>query len=260
MASACHYGSGDLASGCVRHAAAQLWNRLSVTPAMSGPDETLTIEEEEDLQRESGSIGSAEERQSQLRDMLAAANDRIGDVVSPSLPPMIEPSQSIMAATAVAMLLDRNRATFASIGDSRIYLIRGAHIAQLTLDHNLKTQLMRNGHSPLAAHRAQGAPALVRCVGEFSHVNGELISAPLQPEFVDITLMPGDKIVLCSDGIIDYIDFVEEGTEARIHELVSSAANARWAAFELMVAANRGGGGDNISCIVINFEELTGPV
>jgi len=258
--SICHYGSGDLASGCVRHAAAQLWNRLSVTPALSGPDETLTIEEEQDLQREVSTIGTAEERQAQLRDMLAAANDRIGDTVSPSLPASIEPTQSIMAATAVAMLLDRNRATIASIGDSRVYLLRGEHIAQLTLDHNLKTQLIRNGHSPLTAHRAQGAAALVRCVGEFTQVHGELISSPLQPEFVDLTLMPGDRIVLCSDGVIDYIDFDEEGTEERIHRLVSQAANAKWGAFELMVAANRGGGGDNISCIVIHFEELTGPI
>ena len=62
--------------------------------------------------------------------------------------------------------------------------------------------------------------------------------------------------MLCSDGIVDYADFDEEGAEQQILEIVEGAVGARWAAFDLMVAANRGGGGDNISCIVLAFDEL----
>ena len=163
-----------------------------------------------------------------------------------------------MAATAVVLLLDRNQATFGYIGDSRVYLVREGHIAQLSVDHNLKTQLIRNGRPPVMANQVQGANALVRCVGDFDRgPDGSLAAVPLQPEFVDLTVLPGDRIVLCSDGVVDYMDFDEEGAEAKICALVEEAPSAAWAAFELMVAANRGGGGDNISCIVLNFDQLS---
>ncbi|MGK0359598.1 MAG: serine/threonine protein phosphatase PrpC, partial [Bradymonadia bacterium] len=47
----------------------------------------------------------------------------------------------------------------------------------------------------------------------------------------------------------------EEHAEARMCQMVEQAPGAQWAAFELMVLANRGGGGDNISCIVLRFDE-----
>ena len=161
-----------------------------------------------------------------------------------------------MAATAVGLLLEHNRAILTYIGDSRIYLVRNGHIVAVTVDHNLSTQLIRMGRPPVFARNVPRAKALVRCVGDFDwSESGELIPMPLACEFFELTLLPGDKLVLCSDGIVDYAATDEEGAELLIREIVEQASGSRWAAFDLMVAANRGGGGDNIACIVLGFEE-----
>ena len=64
-------------------------------------------------------------------------------------------------------------------------------------------------------------------------------------------LLPGDQIVLCSDGVPDYAGFDEEDAEIRLLEAVQKSVTATRAAFELVSLANRGGGGDNISCVVL---------
>ena len=157
-----------------------------------------------------------------------------------------------MAATAVAVMVEDNHATLMSIGDSRIYLVRDGHIASLMVDHDLGTQLIRLGRSPSVARATPSAAALIRCVGEFEvATDGTLRPVPLQPDFRELRLMPGDALVRCSDGLPDYGGSDLEHAEDRIREVVESAPGARWAAFELMVLANRGGGGDNISCIVL---------
>jgi serine/threonine protein phosphatase PrpC len=86
-------------------------------------------------------------------------------------------------------------------------------------------------------------------------MDGRLIPQPLQPEFGHLKLLAGDSIVMCSDGVVDYAGVDEESAEEAILNAVQSAPDAHWAAFELMTLANRGGGGDNISCIVLNFSE-----
>ncbi|MEE2757808.1 MAG: hypothetical protein VYA30_14220 [Myxococcota bacterium] len=253
------YGSGDLASHCVKEAATQLWNRILGPGPQTEPDDTLTFDSSHDLSVSQQKPGRTHaERKSVIEGMLNQANIRIGKLVTPMLPPATGPLESIMAATSVSMFLERNQATISYIGDSRAYLVRDGHIALLTLDHNLKTQLMRNGHPPARAVQAQGANALVKCVGDFERSeDGSLMAVPLEPEHVKLTVLPGDTVVLCSDGIVDYAGFDEEASEQIITDIVESAPTARVAAFELMVAANRGGGGDNISCIVVRFDELS---
>ena len=250
------YGSGDIASQCVRDAAEQLWKRILGPGPVGGPDDTLTFDTSVEVSGQGAGGRTHAERVSFVEGMLNQANIKIGRIVAPTLPDTRDPLESIMAATAVSMFLDRNQATISSIGDSRAYLVRDGHIAQLSVDHNLKTQLMRNGHAPARAVHSQGANALVRCVGDFERAaDGALMALPLQPEHLKITLLPGDRIVLCSDGIIDYAGFDEEAAEQLIVDITNEAPSARVAAFELMVAANRGGGGDNISCIVVHVTE-----
>ena len=84
-------------------------------------------------------------------------------------------------------------------------------------------------------------------------MDGRLVPQPLQPEFGHLFCMDGDIIVMCSDGVVDYAGIDEEAAEQAILEVVESAPDSPWAAFELMTLANRGGGGDNISCIVLRF-------
>ena len=247
------YGTGDQASRCVREAASQQWRTHQSADTFIEDDPTLTLSKN----GVEANLDGVRERRGRLAAILAEANQQIGIVVAPELPPGNigeegVPVDGVMAATTVAMAIEGDDAVFMFIGDSRIYLIRDHHIAQLSIDHNLKTQLVRNGHSPILAQTVNGANALVRCVGQFERGSGgDIVSVPLDPEFGRIRLLPGDRIVLCSDGITDYAGIDEAHSEELIEHLVRTAPDPRTAAFELMVAANRGGGGDNISCIVV---------
>ena len=96
----------------------------------------------------------------------------------------------------------------------------------------------------------------MNCVGEFKKDSeGRLVPVPVQPQLTELHLLPGDTIVLCSDGIPDYGGVDEEDAERKIQSLVEGAFSAPKAAFDLISLANQGGGGDNLSCIVLRFHE-----
>jgi serine/threonine protein phosphatase PrpC len=241
------HGSGDIASECVRIETHRLWQELPREDSGEGaPRPVLPAQ--------------VDARRQLLQGVMDAANGRIAELIHRQMPRFPGPPEGIMAATAVMVLLDGNRATLSSIGDSRIYLIRDGHITSLMAYHDLGTQLIRMRRAtPRVARAAPAAAALIRCVGEFEKdANDRLVPVPLQPEYRELTLLPGDALVLCSDGIPDYAGFDEEHAETRIGQVVEAAPGAPWAAFELMVLANRGGGGDNISCIVLRFDEAEG--
>lgn len=242
------HGSGDLASACVRAEAHRLWQSLP----------RVEVENQAPYPLMPDAPG---ERESLLLGVLNGANRRIAELIHRQMPRFEGPPEGIMAATAVMVLMDGNDAMLCSIGDSRIYLIRDGHITSLLSYHDLGTQLIRMRRAtPRVARSAPAAAALIRCVGEFDkNEDDRLVPVPLQPEFRQLTLLPGDQLVLCSDGIPDYAGYDEEHAEAQMCSLVEQAPGAQWAAFELMVLANRGGGGDNISCIVLRFDEAEEP-
>ncbi len=241
-----HYGSGDQASACVRRQASRLWMEL-----LNG---RFAPEGQADMQRP-WLPESDEERRQLLIDMLNHANEEIAEIVNTRIPVFSGPPEGVMAATAIAALVEGNRVTLVSIGDSRIYLMREGQMVTLMADHDLATQLIRMGRSITASKSAPSTSALVRCVGEFEKSDNHLVPVALRPDLRELNMLPGDVLVLCSDGIPDYAGIDEEDAEIRMRRAVETACGAPWAAFELMVLANRGGGGDNISCIVLSFGE-----
>ena len=165
-----------------------------------------------------------------------------------------------MAATCVAVLLEGNQATLASVGDSRIYLVRDGHLSSLMIDDDLATHLIQMGQTPTQAYQTPSAAALINCVGEFQKDSeNKLIPAPMKPQISNINLLPGDHLILCSDGIPDYGGIDEEDAERNIVKIISEAYTPSRAAFELITLANLGGGGDNLSCIVLRFDEILTP-
>lgn len=253
------YGTGDLASACVREEAFNLWGRLRSgevagigSEREGGPDSPHVFAA--GRYSRPGLPLDGRQRRSMMREMLDRANARIGERVHQDMPTFTSQPMGIMASTAVGALVDGNGVTLMSIGDSRIYLIREGHIISLMADHDLATQLLRFGRTPSTVRQVSGGGALVRCVGEFEKNDRDrLVPVPLQPDFRELRILPGDTIVLCSDGIPDYAGLDEEDAEDRMRQIVERAPGAPWAAFELMVLANRGGGGDNISCVVLSF-------
>ena len=159
-----------------------------------------------------------------------------------------------MAATVVGAMINQGKATLTSVGDSRIYLIRGDYIVSLMYDEDLYTHLLQARQSPMQAQQSPSSSALIHCIGEFAKGEDQsIVPTKITPQLKELNILPGDYLVLCSDGIPDYSGIDEEDAEERIKRCVQESYNVHHAAFELIALANRGGGGDNLSCIVLKF-------
>ena len=241
------YGSGDIASGYVRQEAFETWRQMSQTHT-SEEEETISEMAAENIYRNPSSDRKI------LTNMLDRANQRIGEHINAQIPVFHGRPEGIMAATSVAALIDKNRVMLASVGDSRIYLIREGHICNLMVDDDLATHLMQMGQTPTQAQQTPSASALINCVGEFKkNTENRLVPVHIRPQFLELNLLADDYLVLCSDGLPDYGGTDEEDAERNILRVVESSFSTSRAAFELISLANRGGGGDNLSCIVLHF-------
>ena len=248
--SICEHGSGDLASGLVREEAAQCWRTICRSTQLGDEEETLSELNLNALDGQASNYGKT------LKSLINGANHRIGEYINKRIPVFHGPPEGIMAATIVAAAVTRGVAVLTSVGDSRIYLIRDGHISSLMYDEDLYTHLLQAQQTPSQAQQSPSAAALVHCVGEFSKdADQRLVATPISPQLRELKILPGDQLVLCSDGIPDYAGVDEEDAEDNILRCVESALTVHHAAFELITLANKGGGGDNLSCIVLKFGE-----
>lgn len=141
-----------------------------------------------------------------------------------------------MGATATAVWISERGASIAHVGDSRAYLLRDGAIHQLTDDHTIADELFRNG--ALSSDELENHPArhaLTRAIGQSTTVHVDILT---------LDLFPGDKILLCSDGLSNYAPV----PEVLVDHLV---AKPRTAAKRLVDFANNSGGSDNITALVI---------
>lgn len=143
-----------------------------------------------------------------------------------------------MGTTCVAALLvDNKRVVVGHVGDSRAYLLRGGRLLALTKDHTIVEELVERGL--LSAEDAERHP--------YKNVLSRNLGA--RPETrVDVTevaLEAGDRILLCSDGLYGYA-----ATDA-IQYILGSGDAPEHVTRDLIELAMRGGGGDNVTAIVI---------
>ena len=176
----------------------------------------------------------------------------------------------LMGSTLLAGWLEGNTLSLANVGDSRAYLIDGASVEQLTNDGDLGTELLAAG-SPPEEVKALGAMArgLRDCIGGCAvGPEGELkiLEDYCQPALSNWPLLPGDVVVLCSDGLVEEGAFLEPekmGEIVRSHPHLSAAALAE----QLAQAADAlqrlpsplepDGFGDNITCVIIRVHKKT---
>ncbi len=127
-----------------------------------------------------------------------------------------------------------------NIGDSRVYLVRGEGIAQVTTDHSVVQEMIASGR--LRSEEAEGHPysnVITRAVG-----SGEQMS----PDFFRVDLEDGDVFVVCSDGL------TKELTDYGILHFVSSHSEPVSIVDAMLSAALENGGRDNITVIVVRAE------
>lgn len=147
-----------------------------------------------------------------------------------------------MGTTCVALALDPPFAWAAWVGDSRLYLMRGGQIYQMTEDHSLVNEMVRRGLlTREEANRHEDRNVVTRSLG--SHAAVEIA---LWPE--EYPVRAGDRFLLCSDGLHDLVpgaDLLQITTG-----LTADAATRR-----LIEEANARGGYDNISVILVDLSE-----
>jgi len=146
---------------------------------------------------------------------------------------------SDMGSTVTAALLIGNLATIANVGDSRTYWLRGGRMEQITQDHSLVARLVdAQVIKPEEVRQHPQRNQIYRSLGQKSDVVVDTFT---------ITLERGDRLLLCCDGLWE---MVEDGD---IQRLVEQARTPQEACDALVAAANRAGGKDNISVIVVEM-------
>ena len=129
-------------------------------------------------------------------------------------------------------------AWIAHVGDSRIYLQRGQELNQITEDHSPVYRLYKKGL--LTKEQMQRHPQknlVERSLG---------VTDSVKADFFPLSLDGGDLILICSDGLTDYV------TDSDIHAILSGHSPED-AVDELIAAANGKGGLDNITLVVIQI-------
>jgi protein phosphatase len=151
----------------------------------------------------------------------------------------LDPGQKGMSSTLSSMLCCCNMAFIAQVGDSRVYLARDGQVVQLTEDHTLVNFRLKLGL--ITAEEAAMQPdknVITRAVGHQDHV---------EVDTLDIETKPGDRFLLCSDGLHGYL----EEDELK-YLLIGDRAKV---ADGLVALALERGGRDNITVVVCDVVE-----
>jgi hypothetical protein len=154
-----------------------------------------------------------------------------------------------MGTTATVLLIagggDHLRGFIAHVGDSRVYLARQNQCHVLTEDHSLMNELVRRGK--LNREQIESSPykqyknAVTRAVGVYGSV---------EVDTFDFDILPGDRFLLCSDGMYAYVD--EEELPKQLAD-----GEVKEVPKKLVEIANTGGGHDNITAVVVRIGETS---
>ncbi|GGH25608.1 Stp1/IreP family PP2C-type Ser/Thr phosphatase [Paenibacillus segetis] len=150
-----------------------------------------------------------------------------------------------MGTTVVAVLLKNQAGIIGHIGDSRAYLFRQGNVVQLTDDHSLVNELVKN--KQISEEEASVHPrrnVLTRALG-----TDEQVTVDMDP----LTLELGDILLLCSDGLSNYVT-----TEQMTMKLGSDSRSLKEKADDLLQLALNAGGDDNITVALLEFHEEAG--
>jgi len=150
----------------------------------------------------------------------------------------IEADRHGMGTTVVACLVvDPSYIVVAHVGDSRAYLLRGGRLQPLTRDHTIVEELAGRGLlTPDEVERHPYKNVLSRNLGSRPDARVDVI---------EVEVRPGDRLLLCSDGLYGY------ASADAIQYVLGSGDAPEEVARDLIELALRGGGGDNVSTIVI---------
>ena len=148
---------------------------------------------------------------------------------------LYDPDLKGMGTTITSVIIEDKLAYVANVGDSRVFLIRGDTIKQLTRDHSLVSEQMQAGLiSEIDARKHKLKNIITRSVGYQEEVEIDVSKVELQDN---------DKLMLCSDGLTNMLDDQDIQGVVTKNDVIKSCQ-------ELIKSANEKGGDDNITVIV----------
>lgn len=187
-------------------------------------------------------VASGDEHRDTLAEVVdeavAAAATRVYDLAtSPK-------GQSGMGCTLTVLLITGRLAAMGHVGDSRLYLVRGDEVSQLSRDHTVVGEMVRGGMvDEEAVLKSPFSHVLTRAVGTQPRV---------QVDTLVLETVSGDRFVLCSDGFSNHLDEPDE-----IRHVVSAGLDReklQEAVDDLVAVANAEGGEDNITVLLVSVE------
>ncbi|MDH6134692.1 serine/threonine protein phosphatase PrpC [Kitasatospora sp. MAA4] len=171
-----------------------------------------------------------------LSDAVHAANERLRVMVEQ------DPQLEGMGCTLTALLWTGERMGLAHVGDSRAYLLRDGSLTQITQDHTWVQRLVDEGR--ITAEEAETHPQrslLMRALDGRGQV---------EPDLSIREVRAGDRYLICSDGLSGPV------SHQTLEETLGSFYAPEQTIQELIQLALRGGGPDNITCIVADVIEV----
>jgi protein phosphatase len=164
-----------------------------------------------------------------LRGAVDAANQQLRDTVDAN------PQLEGMGTTLTAVLFSGSKIGMVHIGDSRAYLLRDAEFSQITKDDTYVQMLVDEGR--ISAEEASSHP-------QRSLLTRALDGRDIEPEYSVRQVRPGDRYLICSDGLSGVV------SADTIGETLREYVDPQQCVERLVQLALRGGGPDNITVIV----------
>jgi serine/threonine protein phosphatase PrpC len=169
-----------------------------------------------------------------LRGSVAAANQRLRDTVDAN------PQMEGMGTTLTALLFSGSRFGVVHVGDSRAYLLRDGVLAQVTKDDSYVQMLVDEGR--ITPEEATSHP-------QRSLLTRALDGRDVEPEFSVREARPGDRYLLCSDGLYSMISF------ETIDDAMQTLPDPQECVERLVQLALRGGGTDNVTVVIADVTD-----
>ncbi|HSZ70853.1 MAG TPA: Stp1/IreP family PP2C-type Ser/Thr phosphatase [Solirubrobacteraceae bacterium] len=183
-----------------------------------------------------GGLGDAASPEERLAENALAANARIHELSQRNA------EQAGMGTTLTAVYVGAEEVAIAHVGDSRAYCLREGELLRLTDDHSLVDELIREGRlTPEEAEEHPQRSIITRALGPEETVEVDTRS---------FRARAGDVYLLCSDGLTSMVP------EARLAEILLAHRRLREAGEALIAEANRAGGRDNITVILLRVERV----
>ena len=183
---------------------------------------------------------SAADAEFALKSALSAANTLLAETVYE------HPELTGMGTTVSAILRCGDRIALAHIGDSRIYLLRGGTLKQITADHTFVQRLVDSGRiTPEEAAVHPRRSVLMRVLGD--------VDAAPEIDTTILEVQAGDRWMLCSDGLSSYV------SDDKIQQALNGIADVTAASERLVKDSLDQGAPDNVTVVIVDIEQASEP-